>query len=69
LYHNFEIVHPDDLDRSLNEIVKLEKGEAIFEFENRYLTKDGEIVWLSWTSNSSTEGCNLPVAKYNSEKN
>jgi PAS domain S-box-containing protein len=25
LYHNFEIVHPDDLDRSLNEIVKLEK--------------------------------------------
>jgi len=30
-------------------------GKPLLNFENRYLTKDGEIVWLSWTSIPDTD--------------
>ena len=56
LYHTFnEFVHPDDRDISTNELMKLTEGETIFSFENRYITKNGEIIWLSWSCNSSVE--------------
>lgn len=29
---------------------ELTKAKPLFDFENRYRTKNGEIVWLSWTS-------------------
>ncbi|TKB97553.1 PAS domain-containing sensor histidine kinase [Pedobacter cryophilus] len=29
---------------------QVKSGDPLFNFENRYLTKSGEIVWLSWTS-------------------
>ncbi|MDP2337924.1 MAG: PAS domain-containing sensor histidine kinase [Bacteroidota bacterium] len=29
---------------------ELTKSISLFDFENRYVTKSGEIVWLSWTS-------------------
>lgn len=29
---------------------ELRKNKPLYNFENRYLTKSGEIVWLSWTS-------------------
>jgi PAS domain S-box-containing protein len=56
LYHSFdEFVHPEDKDISTNEVMKLSEGETTFKFENRYITKSGEIVWLSWTCNSEVE--------------
>jgi len=55
LYHSFhEFVLPEDQEISTNEIMKLKKGETVFKFENRYLTKKGEIIWLSWTCNSES---------------
>jgi len=50
-----EFVHPDDMDITTREVMKLSKGETVIEFENRYITKSGEIVWLSWTCNSKVE--------------
>lgn len=56
LYHSFdEFVHPEDKEISSNEVKRLSEGETTFKFENRYLTKKGEIVWLSWTCNSDLE--------------
>jgi PAS domain S-box-containing protein len=56
LFHSFdEFVHPDDKDISTNEVLKLGEGQSVFNFENRYLTKNGDIVWLSWTCSSSME--------------
>ncbi|MDP2042261.1 MAG: PAS domain S-box protein [Algoriphagus sp.] len=56
LYHSFdEFVHPEDKEISANEVMKLSEGETTFKFENRYKTKSGEIVWLSWTCNSEVE--------------
>lgn len=49
LFQNFDkFVHPEDKDISANEVKKLREGVNTFKFENRYLTRDGEIVWLSW---------------------
>lgn len=56
LHHYFdEFVHPEDKDVSTNEIKRLREGESTFQFENRYLTKNGEIIWLSWTCSSGVE--------------
>ncbi len=56
LYHNFdEFVHPDDKYISYNELKRLKNGETNFEFENRYLTKTGQVIWLNWYCNSARE--------------
>lgn len=49
----FDFIHPDDHERSAEEMVKLSKGESVFKFENRYITKSGKILWLSWQSSSN----------------
>lgn len=45
-----EFIHPEDVDitsRYRNEIFE---NKPLLNFENRYITKNGDIVWLSWTS-------------------
>ncbi|WP_114748549.1 PAS domain S-box protein [Pleomorphovibrio marinus] len=54
LFHYFdEFVHPEDMDVSIGEVKKLEAGATTFQFENRYITKEGKIVWLNWSGNTS----------------
>ncbi|PRY90694.1 PAS domain S-box protein [Mongoliibacter ruber] len=56
LFHTFEdFVHPEDKHVSTREVKKLETGANTFQFENRYITKDGKIIWLSWSCNSSVQ--------------
>ncbi|SDA58739.1 PAS domain S-box-containing protein [Algoriphagus alkaliphilus] len=56
LCHSFdEFVHPEDKDISAIEVMKLSEGEATFKFENRCITKSGNIIWLSWTCSPSVE--------------
>lgn len=43
-------VHPDDQEKTDNARVGLFDGEPLLNFENRYITKSGDVVWLSWTS-------------------
>lgn len=43
-------VHPDDLGMTINSRNNVRTGKPLINFENRYLTKEGETVWLSWTS-------------------
>jgi PAS domain S-box-containing protein len=45
-----DFVHPDDLDETLNAADRLEHGENIIKFTNRYQCKDGSYRWLSWRS-------------------
>jgi PAS domain S-box-containing protein len=47
-----DFLHPDDRNVSLTKLERLEKGNPVFLFENRYLTKSGKTVWLSWTATS-----------------
>ncbi|MEB2779287.1 PAS domain S-box protein [Algoriphagus sp. C2-6-M1] len=65
LYHNFEeFIHPEDKYLSARELEKLQVGESCFHFENRNITKKGDVVWLSWKCNSEVrEGLIYASAK------
>jgi PAS domain S-box-containing protein len=59
-----EFVHPDDLDRTIAVMEdKLQKGEKLITFENRYITKSGKCIWLNWTSHPiPEEGITFAIA-------
>lgn len=46
--HSF--MHPDDRDRTLARRTELLNGEHLTNFQNRYVAKNGTIIWLQWTS-------------------
>jgi PAS domain S-box-containing protein len=57
-------VHPDDKDKTGEEIHAIGTGHGRSSFENRYLTKSGEVVWLAWTTTILfEEGLIYSVAK------
>src|SRR3989440_6281543 len=43
-------IHSEDKDVTQRKRAKLLLGKTLMNFENRYVTKTGEIVWLAWTS-------------------
>ena len=45
-YVNF--IHPEDREKSANEIASLLETNVTYYFENRYMTKSGKIKWLAW---------------------
>lgn len=50
-----DFIHPEDQEITIRHRAELFNLKPLFNFENRYLTKSGEVVWLSWTS--------LPIAE------
>lgn len=45
-----EFVHPDDKMNTENVKSGIVDGKEVYQFENRYICKDGTIKWLSWNS-------------------
>lgn len=45
-----EFVHIEDRDITASSRENLTLNKPLLNFENRYVTKNGETVWLSWTS-------------------
>lgn len=45
-----DFVYGEDKERTEQVRRELTRAKPLLNFENRYLTRDGEIVWLSWTS-------------------
>jgi PAS domain S-box-containing protein len=43
-------IHPDDKELTSGERHKLLKGKTLLNFQNRYIAKDGTVIWLQWTS-------------------
>jgi PAS domain S-box-containing protein len=43
-----DFVHPEDRQRTITELEKLTRGEPIVDFINRYRTRDGRYLWISW---------------------
>jgi hypothetical protein len=68
LYHNFdEFVHPDDKEIFNDQVTDLEK-RSTFKFENRYVTSDGDTLWLSWYCNSTLKSNLCNGKEYNRKK-
>lgn len=65
----FNLVHPDDRERSIAAASRINAGEAIVGFENRYLHKDGRVVHIRWTARwSEKEQIRVAVAHDISER-
>lgn len=59
-----EFVHPEDREETVEQLIGLYQGKPLRYFENRYLTKEGKIKWLSWTADLTHEkGITYAVAK------
>lgn len=54
--HINDFIHPDDLQKTSKVRKMLTDNHSLVNFENRYITKTGEIVWLSWTAKAAEEG-------------
>ena len=51
----FEFVHPDDLERTLEQNRKVRAGGQALSFENRYRCKDGSYKWLLWNATADLD--------------
>ena len=59
-----DFVHPDHKQVTAKARNELTRSKPLYLFENKYLTKGGETVWLSWTSFPiESEGVIFAVAK------
>jgi len=45
-----DLVHPDDLESTLESFERLKRDMPALRFENRYRCKDGSYRWLSWVA-------------------
>lgn len=43
-----EFIHPEDRESTLKEAKKIAEGTSIYNFQNRYRSKDGSYRWLAW---------------------
>ncbi len=51
----YNLLHPADKHITNDQMLNLQTGKTVFKFENRYISKTGDIIWLSWQSNSLIE--------------
>ncbi|MCT4645726.1 MAG: PAS domain S-box protein, partial [Carboxylicivirga sp.] len=49
-----DLVHPDDIEPTINEMKALDEGKTTLYFENRYRHKDGQYIWLAWSAIANT---------------
>jgi PAS domain S-box-containing protein len=57
-------IFPEDLEATEKAIGGLDKGASLVNFENRWVCKDGDIKWLSWTATiDATTGILYAIAR------
>jgi PAS domain S-box-containing protein len=49
-----EFIHSDDLDKTFAEVKLLTKNNSTVDFENRYIKKNGDLIFLEWRANLNT---------------
>ena len=63
-----DLVHPDDIQDTINEMKKLSNGENVYFFENRYTHKDGSYVNLAWSATTSSDSKLIYATAQNTTK-
>jgi PAS domain S-box-containing protein len=56
-YHVLHFVYDEDRDAVREQLTRLSQGHSVNYFENRAVTKDGTVKWISWTA--------IPVPEHN----
>ena len=54
-----EFVHPEDQEKTKQELSKLVEGIPSIRFENRYRCRDGTYRWLSWMAMPREDGARI----------
>lgn len=54
----FSLIHPDDLDHTVEGASKSATGHAYSRFDNRYRHKEGHYRWISWSTKPDDEYIN-----------
>ena len=47
-------IHPEDVEKTTLEIVRLSQGEPSISFENRYVKKNGTVIIIQWTTSGES---------------
>ena len=50
-----DFIHSEDRERTAAEAAKIAAGATTLTFENRYICKDGRVIWLLWNASPSLE--------------
>lgn len=59
-----DMVHPDDRSKTLDTVTKVVNGNFHNYFENRYICKNGEIVYIMWSARfAGQDGLRVGVAR------
>jgi PAS domain S-box-containing protein len=51
-----EMIHPDDLPKTLEAVAGLKEGRTVVSFENRYLHSDDYYIWVEWNAVPDEKG-------------
>lgn len=55
----FDFIHPEDREKSRKEVANICEGSPAFGFENRYITKNGEIRFIHWQAVLAPDSGNI----------
>jgi len=58
-----DLVHPDDVEATLEIFATQAVGQTVFDFENRYRCKDGSYRWLRWSATAVEDGLTYATAR------
>lgn len=59
----YELVHPEDRNTTAEAAAQVENGTPHLHFRNRYVRKDGSVVYLMWSARKLDDGRRLGVAR------
>ncbi len=64
----FDLIHPDDLDRTIDAARMLLAGASFRRFDNRCRHQDGSYRWIAWTAEASDAGVQAIGRDFTAEK-
>jgi PAS domain S-box-containing protein len=65
----FDFIHPEDVERTQAELIKLGGGEKTIGFETRFKTKDEQYLLIRWVANpDTTTGEIYAIGRYDSDR-
>lgn len=60
----FDLIHPDDLEKTISKMYGLKVGKAIQNFENRCIHANGTSVFLNWSADSNKSNTKIFISAH-----